>query len=815
MIGLVVSFICGIAGFSFFPFFPFSIIAFSIITIISLFWSNQKKKILFIFIVFVLGFIYSFIRQERVQEIQFPDHEIIVEGTVTDVPEMSGNKIRLTIDRVHLNREEIKGRVRLFLFNKPLQGPFPVPGDRIQTVSRLRTPGTFRNPGVFSYDLKKDGIIAIGYIQHMQFIHKDYGFSHRLNKKRQDLGRIIETSLSPENASLHKAIIAGLKTGIPPELRDVFSATGLAHLLSISGTHFGLLAFIIFTFMRTAMKLLPAGLLTKMTLYLTPTQTAVLMTLPALIMYALISGSRTPTIRALIMVFIYMMALFLGRKSQWLNSLSIAALIILLWQPGALFELSFQLSFLAVLSIGYVLEKQSKDKNKNPLPSFPGQDTEQFRISKMAMGRIRTGVMITVAAVLGTAPVVILVFKQFPLISPVTNLIATPYICFILLPLGFLSSFTALLFNMSVMPFSSIIDSVSTGALYLIKTFSRFPYSNLHAHNPSFFIIAAYFLSLIVLIKGRTKWKFLPLFLVLILYIISPSLTQKEGLSITFLDIGQGEASLVRLPDKKVMLIDGGTQKPDMGRLVIAPFLWSQGIKEVDFVIASHPHPDHYGGLMYIMDNFDVREIWVNGRIPSEADQFFRKILVKNLPYRVLKRGDLLEAKDYRMYVFHPYDEFYADSPRGEFSNINSDSLVLKLESGDASVLFTGDIEREAEENLSHLGKWLESTVLKVPHHGGRTSSSREFLEAVKPQIAVISAGMDNRFHHPHRETTERYGEFDTGVFRTDRDGAVTVTFNNNSHQLYNIKTYRDSTFQRVRGFIDEINNLRLLLKII
>jgi competence protein ComEC len=305
MIGLAVSFICGIAGFHFFPFFPFSIAALGIVTTLFLFRRNHKKKILFILIVFVLGFIYSSIRQERFQEVQFPDYEINVEGTVIDVPGMYEDKIRLTLDSVRLNSKEIQGKVRLFLFNNPLQGPSLIPGDRVQTVSRLRTPGTFRNPGVFSYDLKKDGIIAVGYTQYMQLVHKGDGFSHQLNKKRQDLGKIIGTSLSPENASLHKAIIAGLKTGISPELRDVFSATGLAHLLSISGTHFGLLAFIIFTFIKTAMKMLPARVLTKMTLYMTPTQTAVLLTLPVLIMYALISGSRTPTIRALIMVLFY------------------------------------------------------------------------------------------------------------------------------------------------------------------------------------------------------------------------------------------------------------------------------------------------------------------------------------------------------------------------------------------------------------------------------------------------------------------------------------------------------------------------------
>ena len=161
------------------------------------------------------------------------------------------------------------------------------------------------------------------------------------------------------------AIIPGLKTGISRDMRDAFSTTGLAHLLSISGTHFGLLAFMVFISIRTVIKYLPVRLLSKMTLYITPTRIAVVITLPVLVFYALISGASTPTVRSLIMIFIYMLALFLGRKGQWLNSLSIAALIILLWNPKALFELSFQLSFIAVFSIGYVLEKRAEDSGQN------------------------------------------------------------------------------------------------------------------------------------------------------------------------------------------------------------------------------------------------------------------------------------------------------------------------------------------------------------------------------------------------------------------------------------------------------------------
>jgi competence protein ComEC len=637
----------------------------------------------------------------------------------------------------------------------------------------------------------------------MRLIGKSNGLLVRIYKKRQILGRIIDSSLSKENASFHKAIIPGLKKGIQQDMRDAFSSTGLAHLLSISGTHFGLLAFIVLVVIRTIIKHFSIKFLTRMTLYVTPTQIAIVLTLPILILYALISGSSTPTVRSLIMVFIYMTALFLGRRGQWLNSLSIAAFIILLWRPGALLELSFQLSFLAVLSIGYVLEhvpQMTDDRTKNNY-------FKQF-INK-SFEKVKTTILMTIAAVLGTAPIVAIVFKQFPLISPLTNLIVTPLVCFVILPLGFFTGFIALLFDIQSMPLNGMTDAVTHFALKLIQTFSNIPYSNVHVQNLSFVMIVLYYVSLLFIVKNKVvhPWRFVPFILVVCVYLITPYMTE-DNLKITFLDVGQGDASFVELPDKKIMLIDGGLYDTDMGRRVVAPFLWSRGVRSIDYLVLSHPHPDHYGGFIYIMDNFDVGEIWLNGRTSQESGKLFQKIKERKIPGKILRRGDVLETKGYRIYVFHPYDEFHADSPRGEFSNENSDSLVLKIESEDASILFTGDIENEAEDNLVYLGKSLRSDIIKVPHHGGKTSSSKVFIKTLSPKIAVISAGRNNPFKHPHRETLKRYKDAEVKILRTDINGAVTITLKDKS---YEINTYQDRRLKKVKSWQDEIRNLGLL----
>ncbi len=824
MIPFAVSFISGLAAFHYILFFPASIIALCIATTAFLFFRQRanKKKIFIITLIFLSGFIYNFLRHTDFPEIKlhgnFPSklrvREVSLQGTVIDVPEMTGEKARFTLDKAYIEGKQIRGKIRLFLlenfFKKEVKWYLPSYGDKIRAVAGLREPNHLRNPGVYSYDLKRDGIVAVGYIKQMQLLRSERGFFPWIHKKRQMLGWIIDNSLSTEHASLLKAIIPGLKRGITPNMRDAFSATGLAHLLSISGTHFGLLAFIIFKIIKMAVKSLPVKLLTRITLYITPTQIAVLCTLPVLVMYALISGASTPTIRSLIMVFIYMLALFLGRKDQWLNSLSIAALIILFWQPAALFELSFQLSFIAVLSIGYVLQRQAEHRAETPALYGTVRSTNFKQLFEKGCERVKTAFLITIAAVLGTAPFVMLYFKQFPVISPITNLVVTPLVCFIILPLGFFTSLSALLLNISTMPFNRLTEAVTYLALKLIKTFSQIPYANFHAHNPSFFIMLLYFISLVFIIKSRMKWRFLPLILVVCFYVVSPYLSDNDHMNITFLDVGQGESSFVKLPDGKRMLIDGGTTEPDMGRSVIAPFLWSQGIKNIDYLVLSHPHPDHFGGLMYIVDNFNVEEIWSSGRVTEDAESFFQTIREKKIEHRILRRGDLIEAEGYKIYVFHPYDEFYAGSPRGEFSNENSDSLVLKIRTENLSVLFTGDIEAEAEENLVHLSSWLQSDILKAPHHGGKTSSSRGFLKMVNPGTAVISAGRYNPFNHPHDETIQRYHNAGIRLFRTDRDGAVSITSKNNS---YTVRTYQGSVLRKVNGLKDEIRNLLYLIR--
>jgi len=811
MISFTVSFISGIAAFNYFPYFPFSIIA-SCITITSvLFFQHKKnrKQLLVIVLVFLAGLMDSSLRQSDLPELSFPPEDLHVVGNIIDIPEITDESVRFTIDEVSVNGHGISGKVRLRLYQNnvgfSLSEIALSPGDRISASAKLRIPATFRNPGAYSYNLREQGIVATGYVKNMT-LSKGIGLPQNwILMLRQRLAAIIEKSLSTESASFHKAIIPGLKGGMSQEMRLAFSTTGLAHLLSISGTHFGLLAFIFFQSIRKVTQYLPPKTLTRLTLYITPTQIAILWTLPVLVAYAYISGMSTPTVRSLIMVFIYMLALFLGRRGEWMNSLSIAAIIILVCKPSALFELSFTLSFIAVFSIGSVLEQRSDNLTKGE--TAPAFSKDGRGVIKKIYDKLKISFFLTASAVFGTAPLSIAAFHQFPVIAPLANLIVTPLVCFVVLPLGFITGFAALLFDMQTMPFNAITDAVSCFALLIVQIFSNIPYASIRVHAPSAALIAAYYISLILLFQNKSGWRAVPVVLVIFLYILTPYLPGRD-FRITFLDVGQGDSSVVEFPDGTVMLIDGGSEDAGAGQRAVAPALWSRGIRTIDYLVVSHPHPDHYGGLSYILDNFEIGEVWATRKSIYTGRGFFQSAAAKGIAVGTPVRGDCISTTGYRIYVLHPYEAFYAASPRGDFSDENSHSLVLKIESGSTSILFTGDIEAEAEENMLDLGKWLKSDILKVPHHGGRTSGSIEFLKMVNPDVAVVSVGKQNPFHHPHQATLERYKGEGVALFRTDRDGAVTITGRNG---FYEVTPYMDSGFQTVTCLRDEMRNLGLL----
>lgn len=629
-------------------------------------------------------------------------------------------------------------------------------------------------------------------------------------KTRLRLNNFLRKSFSDESSAFLLSIITGERSFITSETNNEFNKTGLAHILSISGSHFGLLFIILFSCFRTIFLYLPYKLLSRLTLYVSPSQIAGIMAAPFLIFYLGISSLSIPTIRAFIMITFFLAGLLIGRKGFWLNTLIIAAFIIILIEPNAITDLSFQLSFAAVLCIGIVTERMRKEDWKDETPKAPEIKKQKNLISDsiaFIFKNLRHSLLISLAATAGTAPLVAYYFHYFSLVSPLTNLLITPLIGFLILPFTLLSSMIYLLFN--TFPLISLIDKFTLFILGLIGDIAGWNYADIKIPAFSLILIIAFYTGLLLfLIVNHSKTKqqkrnrtlsyvftlsisVLPFFIYAVLKTAEP-----KELHITFLDVGQGDASVVELPDNRIIVIDTGKSGYQVGE-----YLRYRGLRNIDILAISHTQSDHSGGIEYLLNNFKVSEIWGSGFEGS------LKMPEQTFKFRKLQRGDIIKGTGYKINVFHPYDEFYTIKPKGEENNY---SLVLSITGNQNTFLFSGDIESEAQEDLSNLKQHLKSTVLKVPHHGSKSSGHEIFYNLVSPKIAVISAGRRNPHGHPHDETLWMLKG--SHVLRTDIDGAIGLKETPDGN--IKIKICREFRFREVQNMNDEIFNIKRLFQV-
>jgi competence protein ComEC len=598
-----------------------------------------------------------------------------------------------------------------------------------------------------------------------------------LNGQRNVLNAFILRRFKRDSAALIASVTTGETSYLGDDLKNAFRATGLAHILSISGTHFGLFSVMMFGTFLFAIKRLPYRLLQRLTLSLSPAQASAILCIPLVLMYLGISGARPPAVRSFVMIGLFLAGLLIGRKGIWLNSLLVAAVILAIWDPAVVMELSFLLSFVAVLFIGYSL----------------GEREERYRVPEegnRALRFARRSLILTLAASMGTFPLVAYHFHYFSVLSPLSNLVAAPLIGFLLVPLAMISSFSYLLSGHYLFaPLVSLCADLSVAA---VKVMAKIPYAALGLPSfPPVLCILFYILCVPSLFFGRIRKLLVLPFVPFLLFFLLHAVERKE-LAVTFLDVGQGDSAVIELPDGKTVVVDTGRTGKEA-----AGFLQCMAKRDIDALAVTHSHPDHSGGVSYIGNRFRVKELWDNGMLPSPG---------LDLPRRKLERGDMIESGYCSFTVLHPYPGFHTLSG-SSYEEENSSSLVMKLSGRRSSFLFTGDVEEEAEEDISRLGKWLPSGVIKIPHHGSRTAANDDFLYAVSPSVAVISAGRENPFGHPSGEVLEKLRG--KKVYRTDIDGAIKMTETDDGLE---IKTYKEFALQRADGPGQEIRNIRRLL---
>ncbi len=654
-------------------------------------------------------------------------------------------------------------------------------GDRILFNGRLRRPRNFHNPGGFDYEryMALQGIRVTVYARKGTVVRPasassgDRPLAGVLGETRARAAGFFDRIQRGEAPDILKALVVGDRTGIDTETRDAFNRAGAAHLLAISGLHVGIVAttaFGVFAWMLTASRALLWRAWTR--------KGAALLTFFPVIGYGLLAGMSPSTQRAVIMVSLFLLALLASRERDAVNILGAAALGILICHPPSLFSISFQLSFAAVAAILYGLSK---------VESGGPRHAAGFR------ARLFQFIKVSLLAILGTLPLVMLYFNQVSFIGVLTNLIFIPLIGFVIVPIGLMTAAFMPLSDPLAAGTAHIAVFLMDGALHLIRFFADLPIAAAKTVTPSRMEIVIYYLLGVALLnwiwgEGKRRKVAAMACGILVLAGLADAAYWanrrfgQDDLKVTILDVGQGSAALIETPGGRCLLADGGgfydNDIFDVGKYLVAPYLWRNKIRTVETLVLSHPNADHLNGLIYIADHFHVKQLWSNGEPVDTAGYRHLMAAAAKAVIQVSAYPDLRGAVDPNepaVEIFYPPVNFMDKrSIDGWRTDENNNSLVLKITHGDVSFLFPGDIGRQAERELIKIaGRRLASTVLIAPHHGSKTSSSQAFLEAVNPEVIMISAGWKNRFQFPHPSVIKRYEEIGARIYRTDLHGAI------------------------------------------
>lgn len=710
---------------------------------------------------------------------------ILLEGTIDRSPQRTrtGTQLLIKSHKIISGNRHISVEGHLLLFMKE-KTPSLHLGDRIRLLCTLHRPHGFRNPGVFSYErhLALERIHVVGFLSDDQmWVKVGEGSKNpilfKIESWRDHIRDFLEKEATLPSSSIFQALVLGEQGNIPEDIRESFITTGIAHLLAISGDHLGIVALLSFSLFLWVMKRSEFILLS-----LSVKKWAAGLTIPCLLLYTFIAGGGISVIRATIMVITFFFSIVFDKERHLLHTLALAAFLILLCSPPSLFDVSFQLSFLAVLSILYLVPRIYRDLRREEI-YIPSEISWKEKIGKY----MKLSFIVTVVAILGTAPFVALHFNRVSLIGFLANLFIVPWVGFLIVPITLIAS----IFSFFFYPFAGLlikVDQFLAAILFkVVAFFASIPFASIYLPTPTALEMILFYLLLFLgvhLREGKkNKYLFAGICILLAANIAYWSFKDdfRKDLRITFIDVGHGDSILVEFPKGKRMLIDGGglhDERFDIGKNVIAPFLWKKKIRKIDTLVLTHPDPDHLKGLNFIASQFRIGQFWDNG-FPDDSEPYLQ--LEKTLHRKKIECLSFDENSDSQ--VINGVEISFLNPPAGIAGPVrhrnpawlNNQSLVMRLRFKNVILLLTGDVEREAEEWMVRKGYPLRAHLLKVPHHGSSSSSSLIFLEKVKPDYAIISVGERFIGRLPHPEVIERYKRLGSKIFRTDKHGAITV----------------------------------------
>ncbi len=656
------------------------------------------------------------------------------------------------------------GAVRLSILHG---GDVLLPGDHIQFRARFTRPRDYRNPGAFSYAryLAVHGIGATGrVVGKPELVQEGAGFGRIVGGLRRRVRDSLAQVADPARRGVLLALAIGARDDITAEQRDRYARAGLAHLLAISGLHVGYVALLVFLLARVFFGLFP-----RLFLRVPLQRLAAAVTLPAIWGFVALAAFPISAVRAAIMISVFLLGVLIGRRQDLPTTLAAAVCVILIILPLSVFDVSFQLSVVAVAGIMLLVPRIAR-----ALPAGRMRTGRALRAAAL-LGAV------TVAATLATLPLVAAHFQVVTFAGLVTNLVAVPLAGIALVPLVAVAQVVALIAPAIAAPIWSLaavlagaLDAIaSAGARWGDALVFRWAPSPLEAGGVLLLIAA------VVFWPHRTYKRWIGTVLVLVCLagvgFAGVHMMEKPSLEMVVLDVGQGDAILVRFPDGSDWLIDGGGKRYgsfDVGEKVVVPALLRLGVHHLHGVVLTHPHHDHYRGLGAIARAFQPPRILTNGldAPPQEKGHWARfqaQLAELSVPLEVVPEGKTT-------YAFGGAQMHVIRLPWQAGDDLNDSSLVVDLRFGAHRFLLMGDLAETGEGRLLAIEGDLYADVLKVGHHGSIDATTPELLSAVDPKVAIISVG-ENPYGVPHAATLERLGEAEIDVLRTDEDGAVAV----------------------------------------